>query len=166
MLDARKTFVVGVALFFGLSVEMVPGLYADLPLVLKPMVETSLALTTLLAVVLNLLFRIGIAKRAELELRKGDDPERIFAFMERNGGAWGARPDVIRQAAIAINECYEIISGPGSQTVRSTWWRGSTSSASTSNSPGTASRCCSARRPRRRPRWCAIPPARCASPPS
>ena len=71
MLDARKTFVVGVALFFGLSVEMVPGLYADLPLVLKPMVETSLALTTLLAVALNLLFRISIAQRAGSRAAQG-----------------------------------------------------------------------------------------------
>jgi NCS2 family nucleobase:cation symporter-2 len=111
MLDARKTFVVGISLFFGLSTEMVPGLYTDVPLVLKPMVATSLALTTMLAVVLNCVLRLGLAKRASLELREGDDAERIFAFMETNGAAWGARPEVIRQAATAINECYEIAIG-------------------------------------------------------
>jgi NCS2 family nucleobase:cation symporter-2 len=121
MLDARRTFVVGLSLFFGLSAEMVPGLYAGVPLVLRPVVATSLALTTLLAVVLNAIFRLGVAKRATLELEQDADQERIFAFMERQGAAWGARPEVIRQAATAINECYEIAIGahltPGPITV-------------------------------------------------
>jgi NCS2 family nucleobase:cation symporter-2 len=111
MLDARRTFVVGLSLFFGLSAEMVPGLYAGVPLLLRPVVATSLSLTTLLAVVLNAIFRLGVARRATLVLARGDDQELIFAFMEKQGAAWGARPEVIRQAAIAINECYEIAIG-------------------------------------------------------
>jgi NCS2 family nucleobase:cation symporter-2 len=31
--------------------------------------------------------------------------------MEKQGAAWGARPEVIRQAATAINECFEIAMG-------------------------------------------------------
>ena len=31
MLDARRIFVVGIALIFGLSVDMVPGLYGNVP---------------------------------------------------------------------------------------------------------------------------------------
>jgi NCS2 family nucleobase:cation symporter-2 len=111
MLDARRTFVIGVSLFFGLSTQMVPGMYAGVPFAIRPLVTTSLAFTTVLAVALNLVLRIGIARRAALVLQRGDDPERIFAFMEAQGAAWGARPEVIRQAASAINECYEIAVG-------------------------------------------------------
>jgi NCS2 family nucleobase:cation symporter-2 len=111
MLDARRTFVVGVSLFFGLSVEMVPGMYAGAPPMLHPLFANSLSLTTVLAVALNLLFRLGIAERATLELRRGDGAARIFAFLEAQGAAWGARPDVIRHAASAINECFEIAIG-------------------------------------------------------
>jgi NCS2 family nucleobase:cation symporter-2 len=113
MLDARKTFVVGVSLFFGLSAEMVPGIYAGVPAMLRPLVATSLALTTVLAVVLNWLFRLGIARRASLVLEPGDDAGKLFAFLESQGAAWGARPDVIRHVAAAVNECYEIAVGSG-----------------------------------------------------
>ena len=63
MLDARRTFVVGIALIFGLSVDMVPGLYRDVPNLVQPLFSSSLAISTVLVVVLNLIFRIGVTKR-------------------------------------------------------------------------------------------------------
>src|SRR4029434_10499115 len=68
MLDARRIFVVGIALIFGLSVDMVPGLYGNVPDLIQPLFSSSLAISTLLVVVLNLLFRIGVTKRQVLEL--------------------------------------------------------------------------------------------------
>jgi NCS2 family nucleobase:cation symporter-2 len=108
MLDARKIFVVGISMIFGLSVDMVPGLYASVPAVVGPLFNSSLALATILVVLLNLLFRIGIAKRQTLELTPGvDGSQRIFEFMETQGGLWGARPDVIMRATAALNEFSE-----------------------------------------------------------
>jgi len=52
-MDARKTFVVGIALIFGLSLDMVPSLYAGIPGWLKPWFDSSLTLTTVIAVLLN-----------------------------------------------------------------------------------------------------------------
>jgi xanthine permease XanP len=63
MLDARRTFVVGIPFIFGLSVAMVPGLYAKVPAALAPMFGSSLSLATILVIVLNLLFRIGVETR-------------------------------------------------------------------------------------------------------
>lgn len=108
MLDARRTFVVGIALIFGLSVEMVPGLYADLPPVLSTVFGSPLSLATVIVIVLNLLFRIGVKTHAELELTPQDDAsEKIFAFMESQGGSWGARKEVITRATSAMNEFVE-----------------------------------------------------------
>jgi xanthine permease XanP len=108
MLDARKTFVVGIALIFGLSVRMVPGLYADVPEALSSLFSSSLSLATVLVVALNILLRIGIRTRVALDLDpRADSAEKIFAFMQVHGGAWGARKEVIDRATYAMNELME-----------------------------------------------------------
>ncbi|MGE4552634.1 MAG: uracil-xanthine permease family protein, partial [Desulfovibrionaceae bacterium] len=95
MIDARKTFVIGLSMIFGLMVDMLPGAFAGLPGWLAPVFSSSLSAATVLAVVLNLCFRIGVASKAVLELERGGEPTwEVVAFMQRQGGAWGARPDV------------------------------------------------------------------------
>ena len=114
MLDARRIFVVGIALIFGLSVDMVPGLYGNVPDYIQPLFSSSLAISTVLVVVLNLLFRIGITKRQLLELTPGvDGSQKIFEFMETQGGVWGARREVIMRATAALNEFVESAAGLG-----------------------------------------------------
>jgi NCS2 family nucleobase:cation symporter-2 len=56
--DTRKTFVIGVAFIFGLSLDILPSLFATVPYYLKPLVDSSLTLSTVLAVVLNQFLRI------------------------------------------------------------------------------------------------------------
>jgi xanthine permease XanP len=114
MIDARRTFVVGIALIFGLSVDMVPGLYRDVPNQIQPLFSSSLAVSTIFVVVLNLLFRLGVTKRQFLELTPGvDGSQKIFEFMETQGGVWGARRDVIMGATAALNEFLESAAGLG-----------------------------------------------------
>jgi xanthine permease XanP len=108
MLDARRIFVVGIALIFGLSVDMVPGLYGNVPNLIQPLFSSSLSISTVLVVLLNLLFRIGTTKRQLLELTPGmDGSQKIFEFMETQGRVWGARRDVIMRATAALNEFVE-----------------------------------------------------------
>ena len=91
MLDARRTFVVGIALIFGLSVDMVPGLYRNVPDLIQPLFSLSLAISTVLVVILNLLFRLGITKRQVLELAPGVDGSIKFLNSWRPRGAFGER---------------------------------------------------------------------------
>jgi xanthine permease XanP len=108
MLDARRIFVVGIALIFGLSVDMVPGLYREVPNLIQPLFSSSLSISTVLVVLLNLLFRIGVTKRQLLELTPGvDGSQKIFEFMETQGAVWGARRDVIMRATAGLNEFVE-----------------------------------------------------------
>ncbi len=55
--DTRRTFVIGTALCFGLSLDMVPELYSHLAPWLRPLFESSLTLATVMAVLLNQLLR-------------------------------------------------------------------------------------------------------------
>jgi NCS2 family nucleobase:cation symporter-2 len=114
MLDARRTFLVGIPLIMGLSVDALPGLYDGVPPILAPVFSSSLSLAAVLVVLLNLLFRIGVSKRARLVLRPGvDDADSIFNFLERQGSAWGARREVIYRAISATNELFEAVGSAG-----------------------------------------------------
>ncbi len=51
--DSYKTFVVGIALFFGLSTSFLPPLYARSPKIIQTFFTDPLPTTTILAVILN-----------------------------------------------------------------------------------------------------------------
>ena len=121
MLDARKTFVVGIPLIFALSVKIVPGLYAGVPAGLQPLFSSILSLGTVLAVLLNLVFRLGIAKSVNMMLEPDvADNGKIFSFMEAQGAAWGARPEVIQRATVALTELHEgvVVQGLSTQPLQ------------------------------------------------
>jgi len=105
MLDARRTFVVGIPFIFGLSVKIVPEAYQQVPSVLRPFFTSSLSLATVLVILLNLVFRIGVRRKAVLSLVPGQDShDRISEFLDRQGGAWGMRPEVVVRANDALHE--------------------------------------------------------------
>lgn len=58
-LDLRGTFVIGIALVFGLSVDILPELYTNIHPSLAPIFSSSLTLSTITAITLNKLLRIN-----------------------------------------------------------------------------------------------------------
>lgn len=111
MLDARRIFAVGIALIFGLSVEIVPDLYRTFPASLKPVFSSSTSVAAVLVVILSLLFRIGLKKQRSLQLRTGQDHlDEITLFMDDQGSAWGMRKDVVTRATDAA---YEVVNNLG-----------------------------------------------------
>jgi NCS2 family nucleobase:cation symporter-2 len=118
MLDVRRTFVLGISMVFGLSVDMIPGLYQRVPAMLQPIFSSEVALATVLVVVLNLLFRIGVAKSHTLQVPADASQlhETITTFMEERGGAWGMRKEVEERAAETI---YELLLSVRTQPVTS-----------------------------------------------
>jgi xanthine permease XanP len=110
MLDVRRTFVLGFAIIFGLSADMVPQIYASVHPWIKPVFSSSLALGTVIAIVMNLLMRIGISNRSSLVLQPGrHSSEEVFTFMEKQGSTWGARREVVMNAAGVLNEVLESV---------------------------------------------------------
>lgn len=112
MLDARRIFVVGIPVILGIGVDVAPEIFHTFPHWLQPVFHSSLSTATILAILLNLIFRIGITSKAGIELGTGADAsERLFAFMQRQGGLWGARKEVIDKAAAAADEFLEVVRG-------------------------------------------------------
>jgi xanthine permease XanP len=110
MLDVRRTFVLGLAIIFGLSADLFPQLYASVHPWIKPIFSSSLALGTVTAIVMNLLMRIGISNRSSLVLQPGQhSSEDVFTFMERQGSTWAARREVVMNAAGVLNEVLESV---------------------------------------------------------
>jgi len=111
MIDARKTFVIGMSIIFGLSFDYVPGLFSNIHPWAGTVFSSSLSVATISAILLNSFFRMGVGKSATLELVPGvDSSEKVFSFMEKQGGVWGARHDVIMGATAALAELMELAS--------------------------------------------------------
>jgi NCS2 family nucleobase:cation symporter-2 len=108
MLDARRMFVLGISIAFGFGVSIVPGFGKAFPLWLQPLTGNALAVGTILAIFLHLVFRIGIASHQKLTLYPGPTvSEEVVLFLKRCGGSWGARPEVVARATSAILEFME-----------------------------------------------------------
>ncbi len=114
MLDTRKTFVVGISVIFGLSVFVMGDTYDELHPWIRPIFSSALSLATVSAVVLNLLLRIGIKKHHILHVPPdGNFSDLIFEQMEKLGGMWGARREVIFKASAAMAETVEALHTAG-----------------------------------------------------
>lgn len=114
MMEARHTYIIGLSLLFGLSVDAVPGAYDGLPGWLRPIFASGLTLATTMVVMLNLLFRIGTSRKHQTDLAPtGEDIQKVYDFLEQNGAEWGARKEVVEKATSVVVEVYEAISLAG-----------------------------------------------------
>ncbi|ALT76010.1 uracil-xanthine permease family protein [Paucibacter sp. KCTC 42545] len=114
-LDSRGIFMVGLSLCAGLATMLMPGLSQGLPDGLAMLAGDGFVVTGVCVMGLNLLFRLGTRLRASCELdpRLGPISHQLTAFVERQGGAWGARMDIVRRAALAALEASEAIQAAG-----------------------------------------------------
>ena len=75
-----------------------------------PLIGSSFVFSTLIALTLNLLFRLGVKKTAALKVDGTRiDPKKIEEFMEEQGAAWGARRDVSDRARFNLAQSIETI---------------------------------------------------------
>jgi xanthine permease XanP len=74
------------------------------------LVTSPLVLATIVALSLNLLFRIGIRRKVEAAVDPdARDTESISNFIERNAGIWGARRDVIDRIEFAVQQTIDAV---------------------------------------------------------
>jgi hypothetical protein len=92
-----------------LAVEVVPQVAGWVPEGLRPLM-TAGALGTLVALVLNALLRIGIRRQmAVTHAAAAMTGEAMAAFLERAGGAWGLRAELVSRTVHALTWCMEAI---------------------------------------------------------
>lgn len=110
MLDARRTFVIGLSLTAFLAVEMRPGELAALSPNVQPAFANGLVTGMLVALVLVVLFRIARRERRTMTITSGAQaPHRLEAFMDECGAAWGARRDVMSRATFNLLQATETL---------------------------------------------------------
>lgn len=117
LLDARRTFVIGLAFMAAMAIELYPSFFGALPAATNVFFGSSLVLGTVTALLLNLVFRLGVRRTQKLDVDPQHvDPAAIEAFMETHGAAWGARRDVIDRAGFDLAQSIETIVDSGVAT--------------------------------------------------
>jgi len=110
MLDARRTFVLGLGILGGLAMEVFPQSVNLMPREIAAVAGSSLVASTAIALLLNLVFRIGVRKTATLGMaREQIDPQKIENFFSEQGKAWGARQDVTNRASFGVIQLVEAV---------------------------------------------------------
>jgi NCS2 family nucleobase:cation symporter-2 len=110
ILDSRRTLVIGMGMMAFVVSSVFPSAFASAPHWLQPLVNSPLVLATLVALGLNLLFRLGIRRKVATTVDpKAADFEDIGNFVERNAAIWGARRDVTQRVKFAVQQAVEAI---------------------------------------------------------
>jgi NCS2 family nucleobase:cation symporter-2 len=113
MLDPRKTTVIGFSFAVALMADIYRDVFAGAPPFLKPIVDNSLVLGTMCAVLLNLVMRIGVRQRVSLVLAPQEiNREAVEQFLFENGARWGARRDVVNRTVFGVIQVIEVIGQP------------------------------------------------------
>jgi NCS2 family nucleobase:cation symporter-2 len=115
VLDARRTIVIGGSILTFFLVVQFPNTFSGAPTWLRPIAASPLILATIVALVLNLVFRIGIKRTVEMSIaRDAYQVIDVENFIERSARTWGARHDfvvrlkpVVMQAAEAVSQLCE-----------------------------------------------------------
>lgn len=110
MLDARRTFVLGLSIVGGLAIEVFPKSINLMPSEIAAVAGSSLVASTAIALLLNLVFQIGLSKTATLTVeREQIDLQKIEDFFLNQGRAWGARQDVTNRASFGVTQLADAI---------------------------------------------------------
>jgi NCS2 family nucleobase:cation symporter-2 len=113
-LDARKVLVLGLALILGLSRDIIPEYYRALPDIMQMWLMSSLAQAMIVAIALNALFRLGIARRTTATLPASlASLEATDTFMRDQGAMWGAAQLTVIRALQAGAELIEHLIASG-----------------------------------------------------
>ncbi|OWT61704.1 uracil-xanthine permease family protein [Candidimonas nitroreducens] len=112
-MDSRAVFMVGLSFVTGVGVMFLPGIAQMVPESFRFMVENGIVVGGVTAVILNIIFRLGVKKSAQLDLKPVQDAAdlggNIVDFVEDQCASWGARRDVAVRAAQAALEASEAI---------------------------------------------------------
>src|SRR5262249_12379994 len=110
LLDARRTFMIGLALILSLGHDVFPGFYRGLPDILQSFVGSGFVIGVTSALILNAIFRIGVRSKVALTLANGADAHgAIRSFLEQQGARWGARRDVTERAIFGAAQALESV---------------------------------------------------------
>ena len=110
VLDSRRTLVVGMGMMVFFIDSVFPAALSSVPAWGQPVVGSPLVLATVVALVLNGLFRLGIRRKVTMSVDPAaPDYQEVANFVERNAAIWGARRDVVSRVEFAAQQAAEAI---------------------------------------------------------
>ena len=114
LMSERRVFVVGISVTLGLTPALVPGIFSEAPELLKPILESPLAVGSFCAIILTQLFRWGAAQRNSVQVELAADDSEMLQELRFNkairgkfvdlGSAAGASRQVIDRATDVTSE--------------------------------------------------------------
>lgn len=108
-LNDRRIFMVGLSVILGLAACIFP-LISQVPGWAHPVFSTPLTVSATAAILLNLIFRIGVAQEGRREITVEENAFLATrAFMEKMGDQWGARRDIIGTTVLATAQAIEML---------------------------------------------------------
>ncbi|WP_419420819.1 uracil-xanthine permease family protein [Legionella sp. D16C41] len=96
-IDTRMTYVIGLALLFGLSRKIYEPFYSSLPAIFQTVTSTSLSLSVVIALALHLLFRLGIRKQAVFNLKENMSKSELTMFILEQSRRWKINEAIIKR---------------------------------------------------------------------
>jgi NCS2 family nucleobase:cation symporter-2 len=110
LLDGRRTLIIGLSVVVGSAVEVFPMISTSAPRGLASLIGSSLVLSTLIALTLNLLFRMGVKRTVTLTVERDEvDAQKVENFFKSQGATWGARPDVVTRATFGVLQLLDAV---------------------------------------------------------
>jgi xanthine/uracil permease len=113
MLNNKRSFTVGISIVAGVTVYALPALVGEAPDWSRSIVASGLSVAAIAAILLNLVFRIGVHQTASTPIDSHEGGAEVADFLEHWGKAWGARREVIVRAGLAVGEAMEILDQSG-----------------------------------------------------
>ncbi|PWR74215.1 hypothetical protein [Methanospirillum lacunae] len=105
MMDTRGFFTIGISLVFGFGASAFSSVVLPIEYSWLATILTSpLTLSTIIAILLTLIFRIGIKQQATIRIMPGDEnlADTVFLFIDQNARMWEARRDIATKAGSAL----------------------------------------------------------------
>ncbi|HZO46970.1 MAG TPA: solute carrier family 23 protein [Xanthobacteraceae bacterium] len=110
VLDSRRTLVVGMGMMTFFVVSIFPNVFSAAPIWAQPPLASPLVLATLVALILNLVFRLGIRRKVSMSVDPATvDYQEVANFVQRNAAIWGARRDVVARVEFAVQQAAEAV---------------------------------------------------------
>ncbi len=110
MMSPRRMIVIGVPVAAGIAVQATPAMAEGATGLTAILLHSPLILSSIMAIALNAVMRIGIAQSASLEVREGAARhEQVLEALEQWGEVWGLKRATVLQANTAVNQLLEAV---------------------------------------------------------
>lgn len=110
MLSPRRMVVIGVPIAAGIAAQATPALAESTTGMLAVILHSPLILSSVMAIGLNAIMRIGIAQSASLAIPAGShEHEKIVETLDDWGELWGLKRSTVTQANAAVNQLIEAV---------------------------------------------------------